>query len=129
MGSASAPFKNFMDLSSKYWMDQSWKDKLAGGFTNSASQNGDKLNTMMQLMIFAMQHSMIWVGLGLLPGNNSSQGSVNDLNRLGCFSGAMAQSNADQGPDQVPIQSDLDTATHLGKRIAEMTLQYNRSSS
>lgn len=120
MGSASAPFKEFMDQSSKVWMEQRWKDKLSAGFTNSASQSGDKLSTLMQLVIFAMQHCMIWVGVGILPGNNSSTGSVNDLNRLGSFTGAMAQSNADQGPDQGPIQSDLDTAAHLGRRVAEM---------
>lgn len=119
MGSASAQMKTFMDASSKIWYGQLWKDKIAAGFTNSASQNGDKLATLQQLNIFAMQHSMIWVGLGLMPGNNSSTGSVNDLNRLGCFIGAMAQSNSDQGPDVAPTEADLKTAEHLGKRVAE----------
>ncbi len=95
MGSVSAPFKAFMDSSSKAWMGQVWKDKVAAGFTNSASQSGDKLNSLMQLAIFAMQHGMVWVGLDLLPGNNSSKGSTSDLNRLGSFIGAMAQSNSD----------------------------------
>ena len=71
MGSASAPFKAFMDASSKVWAAQGWKDKIAAGFTNSASQSGDKLATLQQLAIFAAQHGMMWVGLGLLPGNNS----------------------------------------------------------
>jgi hypothetical protein len=30
----------------------------------------------------------------------------------------MAQSNGDQGPDDTPIQSDLDTAAYLGQRVA-----------
>jgi NAD(P)H dehydrogenase (quinone) len=118
MGSVSAPFKTFMDWSSKFWASGAWKDKLAAGFTNSASQSGDKLNSLVQLAIFAMQHSMVWVGLGLPPGNNSSKGSVNDLNRLGSYIGAMAQSNADAGPDQAPIESDRNTAEHLGRRVA-----------
>src|SRR5438876_3767274 len=92
MGSASAPFKAFMDASSKAWGAGSWKDKVAAGFTNSASQNGDKLATLQQFAIFAAQHGMIWVGLGLPPGNNSSKGSPEDLNRLGSFLGAMGQS-------------------------------------
>jgi multimeric flavodoxin WrbA len=120
MGSASAPFKAFMDATSKLWAEQKWKNKLAAGFTNSASQSGDKLNTLVQMMIFAMQHSMIWVGLDLLPGNNSSKGSVNDLNRLGGFSGAMSQSNADQGPELAPPEADRKTAAHLGQRVAEL---------
>lgn len=122
MGSVSAPFKAFMDASSKAWFAQDWKDKVAAGFTVSASQSGDKLNTLIQLMIFANQQSMIWTGVGLLPGNNSSQGSVEDINRLGSSSGAMAQSNADQGADAM-LKSDLKTAAHLGRRVAELAIK------
>lgn len=119
MGSVSAPFKAFMDWSSKAWFARTWKNKIAAGFTNSGSQSGDKLNTLVQLTVFAMQHGMIWVGLDLMPGNNNSKGSVEDLNRLGSFMGAMAQSNVDQGPDVAPIDSDRKTAEYLGKRVAE----------
>lgn len=124
MGSVSAPFKAFMDFSSSVWYTRGWKDKLAAGFTNSASQSGDKLNSLQQLSIFAMQHGMVWVGLDLLPGNNNSKGSVNDLNRLGSFLGAMAQSNSDEGPEKGPILSDLETAKHLGRRVATLTGQF-----
>jgi multimeric flavodoxin WrbA len=124
MGSVSAPFKKFQDESSKPWYERKWKDKIAAGFTNSASQNGDKLNTLQTLAIFAAQHGMIWVGLDLLPGNNNSKGSVEDLNRLGSFLGAMAQSNADQGPEHGPIASDLKTAEYLGKRVATLTARF-----
>jgi multimeric flavodoxin WrbA len=118
MGSASAKFKAFMDESSKRWFTQAWKGKVAAGFTTSASQSGDKLNTLLQLMVYANQHAMIWVGLDLMPGNNNSKGSVNDLNRLGSFSGAMAQANADQGAEAM-LESDLKTAERLGARVAE----------
>ncbi|SNR68736.1 Multimeric flavodoxin WrbA [Methylobacillus rhizosphaerae] len=121
MGSASAQFKAFMDASSGIWFNRGWKDKVAAGFTTSASQSGDKLNTIVQLTIFAAQHGMIWVGNDLLPGNNSSTGSVNDLNRLGGFLGALAQANSDQGADVAPLQSDLLTAEHLGERVANIT--------
>lgn len=123
MGSVSAPFKAFMDASSKVWMAQGWKDKIAAGFTHSGSQGGDKFNTVTQLFTLAMQHGMIWSGLGLLPGNNSSKGSVNDLNRLGSSTGSLTQSNADQGADAIP-QSDIKTAEHLGRRVALITLQF-----
>lgn len=120
MGSASAPFVQFMDASSKMWMKQDWKDKIAAGFTNSSSQSGDKLNTLVQMFLFAMQHGMVWIGLGQLPGNNSSKGSVDDINRLGSFAGAMAQSNNDQGPDQAPPEADRKTAALLGERVAKL---------
>ncbi len=126
MGSASAAFKTFMDASSKPWSTQAWKDKIAAGFTNSASQSGDKLSTLQQLAVFAAQHAMVWVGLGLMPGNNSSKGSTEDLNRLGSFLGAMAQSNADQGPEHGPTAADQRTAEHLGRRVAETALRWQR---
>ena len=124
MAGASAQFKAFLDATSSRWAEQRWKDKLAAGFTNSAGYNGDKLNTLQQFNLFAMQHGMIWVGLGLLPGNHTSQGSPEDLNRLAGFLGAMAQSNADQPAELVPPPSDRATAEHLGKRVAEAALKW-----
>lgn len=118
MGSVSAGLKEFMEHTSGLWFQQQWQDKLAAGFTNSGSWSGDKLNTLVDMAVFAAQHGMIWVGLGLLPGNNSSKASPADLNRVGAFLGAMAQSNVDQGPDVVPPESDLKTAEHLGARVA-----------
>ena len=112
-----------MDASSKPWYSQAWKDKIAAGFTNSASLSGDKLSSLLQLAIFAGQHSMIWVGLGLMP-SNSSKAQRNDLNRSGSYIGAMAQSDSDMGADVTPPQGDLDTAAHLGKRVTEITRQF-----
>jgi len=117
MGGVSAQFKAFMDASAKVWFVQGWKDKLAAGFTHSGSQNGDKFNTVTQLFTFAMQHGMLWTGLGLMPGNNTSKGGVNDINRLGGFSGLLTQSNNDQGAEAIPA-SDLKTAELLGARVA-----------
>lgn len=124
MGSVSAEFKKFMEASSKLWYTQAWKNKLAAGFTNSASLNGDKFNSMMQLITFAGQHGMLWVPLDLLPAN-SSKSERNDLNRMGGFLGAYAQSDSDLGADVVPPKGDLDTAKHLGKRVAELALKFN----
>lgn len=126
MGSASAPFKAFMDASSKSFATGAWKNKIAAGFTNSACRSGDKLGTLLQFTIFAAQHGMHWVSLGLSSGNNSSTGSEEDLNRLGFFLGAGAQSNADEGPEVAPTASDLRTAEYLGERVALTTAQFVR---
>jgi multimeric flavodoxin WrbA len=66
------------------------KDKIAAGFTNSASRSGDKLATLTQFAIVAAQHGMHWINFGLPPGNNSMHGSDQDLNRLGFWLGAAA---------------------------------------
>ena len=125
MGAASAGLKNFMELSSARWQEQKWADKLAAGFTNSGSQNGDKQNTLVQIATFAAQHGMVWINLNQLPGNNSSSGSLDDLNRLGASLGAMAQSDVDVGPDQGPTAADLESARNLGKRVAQCTLRWD----
>lgn len=120
MGSASAQFKAFMDATSSTVFAKGglWRDKVAAGFTNSASRSGDKLATLQQIAVFAAQHGMHWVNLGLPPGHNNSQSTEDTLNRHGFFLGAAAQSNADEGPDVAPPAADLRTAEHLGKRVA-----------
>lgn len=125
MGSVSAGFKQFMEKTSHIWLEQGWKDKIAAGFTNSGSQSGDKLNTLTSLAIFGAQHCMVWVGLDVPAGNNSTKGSVDDLNRLGSFLGAMAQSNSDQGPEDAPPAADRKTAQALGERIAKAAARWN----
>ncbi|WP_443057960.1 flavodoxin family protein [Streptomyces sp. KLMMK] len=118
MGTASAAFHAFAQQTSGRWADRAWQDKIAAGFTNSASKSGDKLATLQYFSLLGAQHGMHWVGLGLLPGWNSSVASENDLNRLGFFLGAAAQSNADQGTEGVH-KADILTAEHLGTRVAE----------
>lgn len=127
MGSASAPMKAFMDATSRSFGRAAWRDKLAAGFTNSASHSGDKLNTLIQFAVFAAQHGMLWVSLGLPPGNNTSKGSIEDLNRLGSFLGAMAQSNADEPASIAPTATDQRTAESLGRRVAEVAERWVES--
>ncbi len=67
---------------------------------------------------------MIWVGLDLPPGNNSSQGSEDNLNRMGASLGAMAQSLADQGPEITPPDADQKTAHYYGARVAKAALRW-----
>lgn len=117
MGSVSWQFKKFADASSKQWFTQQWKDKLFAGFTNSATMNGDKLSTLHYLFTLAMQHAGIWVGTGMMP-SNSKAATRNDVNYVGSFSGAMAQSPSDSSPDEM-LPGDLETAKLFGKRVAE----------
>jgi multimeric flavodoxin WrbA len=120
MGTASAPFHAFAEASGKRWFARKWQDKLAAGFTNSGSMAGDKSGTLGYFSTFAAQHGMTWVNLGLASGWNSAAGSASDLNRLGFYQGAAAQSNVDERTGTVH-ESDLATARHLGRRVAELT--------
>ena len=118
MGGITADFAKFKDWTSKKWMARAWQDKLAAGFTVSASWGGDKQNTIYQLLTLAQQHGMVWVGLGLAPGNNHSKGSTDDLNRTGASIGLMAQAHGDQGVEGIGA-SEFRTAHLLGRRVAE----------
>lgn len=122
MGSASAVFRAFAEKTSTVMQNNlRWRNKIAAGFTTSGAMSGDKLNTLVDLAVFAAQHGMIWVGLAETAGWNTSRGSVEDVNRLGAWLGAMAQANADLPPDVVPPETDLRTARILGRRVATVT--------
>lgn len=124
MGNVSAGFQAFAEKTGRRCVDGTWRDKVAAGFTNSGGKSGDKLNTLSSLAVLAAQHRMHWVNLGLAPGWNTSFSSENDLNRLGFFLGAGAQTNVDANPDQVH-PADVATCRHLGARVALVTRQLN----
>lgn len=124
MANVSAPFKAFMDATSKLWFEQKWKDKLAAGFTNSGSLSGDKLATLQALSHFAGQHSMVWVSQGVWPSAYSGDGK--GLNRLGSWLGMMAQST-NAPADETPGEEDKATARAFGERLAKATLRWAKA--
>ena len=122
MGSVTWQFKKFADASSKAWFTQAWKDKIFAGFTNSATMNGDKHSTLHYFITLAMQHSGIWVGTGLMP-SNSKAAQRNDVNYVGSFAGAMAQSPSDSSPEEM-LSGDLETAKLFGQRVAATVTRF-----
>ena len=122
MGGPAWQFKKFADATSKPWFTGLWNNKIAAGFTNSASINGDKNVTIQYFFTLAMQHGMVWVGTGMMPSNKKSA-DRNDLNWLAGFSGALAQSPSDSSPEEGPLPGDLDTARAFGRRIAAVQVR------
>ena len=116
MGSVSWQFKKFADASSKAWFTRAWQDKLAAGFTNSASLNGDKASTLAYLQTLANQHGMFWISLGMMPANTKAS-TRNDVNNLGGSVGLLVQAPSDAAADAIP-QGDVDTARKFGDRVA-----------
>lgn len=117
MGNVSWQFKKFADATSKPWYTQAWKGKIAAGFTNSATMNGDKFSTLHTLITLALQHGMLWTGTGIMP-SNSKAATRNDLNYVGSFGGLMTASPSDGGVDDM-YPGDLATAEAFGKNVAE----------
>jgi NAD(P)H dehydrogenase (quinone) len=119
LGGPAWQFKKFADASSKPWFSMAWKDKVAAGFTNSASVNGDKFVTIEYFWTLSQQHGQVWVGTGLLPANSKASGP-SDVNWTAGFTGALAISPADASPDEAPRSGDLETARLLGERVAQL---------
>ena len=123
MGSASAPMKAFMEASSKPWFEQKWKDKIAGGFTNSGSLSGDKLATLQQFSILAAQHGMLWVSLGLPNATATpdvTSGDPSKVNRIGAYLGAVLSAResllADQSRPHPTWQAE-ETLQHFASTV------------
>ena len=118
MGNSSWQFKKFADATSKAWFTRKWQDKVFGGFTNSASLNGDKQVTLIGLQTLASQHGGIWVSLGLAPANTKAS-TRDDVNNLGGSVGLLVSTPSDAGTNEVPA-GDLETARSYGARVASV---------
>lgn len=117
MGGASWQFKKFADASSKVWFSLGWKNKLAAGFTNSASMNGDKFSTVQYFFTLSQQHGMLWAGMGMMPANTKAS-KRDDINYIAGFAGLMTATPSDASPDEM-APGDIATAKAFGARVAE----------
>ncbi|MCX7847614.1 MAG: flavodoxin family protein [bacterium] len=113
MGCVSAQFKAFLDATADRYPSRAWADKLAAAFTVSGGPAGDKLNTLVTLLIFAMQHGMIWVGQIHTPFDQSG------LNRFVFHLGAAGQAGQED-PTVAPSPEDKETGRCLGIRVATL---------
>jgi NAD(P)H dehydrogenase (quinone) len=118
MGGVSWQFKKFAEASSKIWYVQGWKDKLFAGFTNSATMNGDKEATLTYLWHLGMQHSGLWVSIGIKPANDKAA-KRDSINYVGGYAGLLTTSPSDASPAEM-ARGDLDTAVAFGERVAEV---------
>lgn len=117
LGGVSGTFKSFMDSTGRMWRPQQLKGKLASGFTVSSLPAGDKQSTLQSMFIFAMQHGMIWVGNPVIPEQHSGVPYEQAANRLGSWSGLMAQAGHSAPADSF-APGDIKTARMFGRNFA-----------
>ena len=122
-GNVSAEFKTFMESTGAIWAKHQWKNKLAAGFTNSSSTNGDKLNTLNSLSLFAAQHGMLWIPLGLLPKYDAEGNQLREHNGMASYLGLMTQS---KNAYTFHAPEDLLSAKLFGQHIAQLTQQFTQ---
>ncbi len=116
LGGVSAPLKALMDATGPLWRQQKLRGRLAAGFTVSALPAGDKQSTLISLFTFCMQHGMLWAGNPILPEQHLGVPFEEAANRLGSWSGLMAQADK-TAADFCP--GDLKTARLFGQHFAE----------
>lgn len=118
LGGVSGPFKTFMDATGRLWRTQQLKGKLAAGFTVSSLPSGDKQSTLMSMFVFCMQHGMLWIGNPILPEQHTGIPYDEAANRLGSWSGLMAQAGHSAPADSFPT-GDIKTARIFGRNFSE----------
>lgn len=117
LGGVSGPFKRFMDATGGMWRRQSLKGKLAAGFTVSSLPAGDKQSTLLSLFVFSMQHGMLWIGNPIMPEQHRGVPYDEAANRLGSWSGLMAQADHASSADAF-APGDVKTARLFGRNFA-----------
>ena len=115
LGGVSGPFKSFMDSTGPLWRTQQLKGKLAAGFTVSSLPSGDKQSTLLSMFVFSMQHGMLWVGNPILPEQHAGVPYDEAANRLGSWSGLMAQAGH-AAPSDAFVPGDVKTARRSRRR-------------
>lgn len=118
LGGVSGPFKTFMDATGGLWRTQQLKGRLAAGFTVSSLPAGDKQSTLNSMFTFSMQHGMLWVGNPILPEQHVGVPYEEAANRLGSWSGLMAQAGHAAPADSF-APGDIKTARMFGRNFAK----------
>ena len=121
IGQPLPPF-SLPDATGRLWKTQQLKNRLAAGFTVSSLPAGDKQSTLLSMFVFAMQHGMVWVGNPILPEQHAGVPYDEAANRLGSWSGLMAQAGHGSPADAF-APGDVKTARMFGRHFARTLLR------
>lgn len=120
MSSPSAKFKAFMEATHQQMYNQSFKNKIAAGFTFGEALSGDMSSTIQTLSNFAAHHSMIWVPQGDIA-QNEGINSIVEINPTYSFLGNMTLVS---NPHNIPIEFSQ-TSYYFGLRIGQIVNQWS----
>ena len=108
----------YRDATGHLWRTQQLKGKLAAGFIVSSLPSGDKQSTLLSMFVFSMQHGMLWVGNPIMPEQHRGVPYDEAANRLGSWSGLMAQAGHSAPADSF-VPGDVKTARMFGRHFAQ----------
>ena len=112
-GNMTAPLKGLVDSTVGIWVQGGLVGKVGACFTSTASMHGGQETTLVSMMFPMFHHGMVIVGIPY------SEQRLVTTTRGGTPYGASSVSGpaADQGPNE----DELELASALGKRVAEVT--------
>ncbi len=115
-GNMTAQMKALIDSTADLWLKGEMEGKPAGVFTSTASTHGGQETTLVTMMIPLLHLGMLIVGLPY-----SLEGMIHTEGRGSSPYGASTLA----GPrgELAPRTEDLNLATALGKRVAEIALK------
>ncbi len=113
-GNMTAQMKQLIDSTASLWLNGELEGKPAGLFTSTASTHGGQETTLLTMMAPLIHLGMIIVGVPY-----STPGMIHTEGRGGTPYGASTIAGP-QG-ELSPRPEDLEIATALGKRVAEVT--------
>jgi NAD(P)H dehydrogenase (quinone) len=115
-GNMIAQLKRLIDSTAQLWMEGALEGKPAGLFTSTATTHGGQETTLLTSMIPLLHLGMIISGVPY-----STPGMLHTEGRGGTPYGATTV--AGQKNELKPAKEDLEIATALGRRIAEIAMK------
>jgi NAD(P)H dehydrogenase (quinone) len=111
-GNMTSQMKQFIDTTGALWLAGELEDKATGIFTSTATIHGGQESTILTALVPMLHLGMIFVGT---PYGQNPQILVTDG-----IGGSPYGPGTLAGPDgsRQPVQSELQTARNLGKRVA-----------
>jgi NAD(P)H dehydrogenase (quinone) len=115
-GNMIAQLKRLIDSTAQLWMEGALEGKPAGLFTSTATTHGGQETTLLTSMIPLLHLGMIISGVPY-----STPGMLHTEGRGGTPYGATTV--AGQKNELNPAKEDLEIATALGRRVAEIAMK------
>jgi NAD(P)H dehydrogenase (quinone) len=114
-GNMTAQMKEYIDQTGGLWQKGALENKVAGIFTSSSTQHGGQETTIITSMVPLFHLGMIVVGIPYSEQRLFAFDSISGGSPYGAssISGPMA--------DRYPTSNELEIATTLGRRIAEVS--------
>lgn len=96
----------------------------ASGFTVAGGESGSRVNSLIDLQVFASQHGMIWVPLNLLPVNSKTDTDDSTFLNINAKEKTVGVQAPTDGDHSAIDPAELETSKFLDPRVAKFAKAY-----